>query len=47
MRGEGEGEGGGGRGGGEHESPHHNFVVIAWMIMKFAIGIKLDYSTHW
>ena len=26
----------------EHEgTPHHNFVVIALMIMKFGIGIKL------
>ena len=23
-------------------SPHHNFVVIAPMIMKFGIGVKLD-----
>ena len=30
--------GGVGRG---HE-PHHNFVVIAPMIMKFGTGIKLD-----
>ena len=30
------GEGGGGM------SPHHNFVVIAAMIMKFGTGIKLD-----
>ena len=22
--------------------PHHNFVVIAWMIMKFGTGIKVD-----
>ena len=29
-------------GGGGHEGPHHNFVVIAPMIMKFGTGIKLD-----
>ena len=29
-----------GRGG--HEGPHHNFVVIALMIMKFGTDIKLD-----
>ena len=29
-------------GGGGHEGPHHNFVVIALMIMKFSTGIKLD-----
>ena len=29
-------------GGGEHEGPHHNFVVIVPMIMKFGTGIKLD-----
>ena len=29
-------------GGGEHEGPHHNFVVIARMIMKFGTGVKLD-----
>ena len=34
--------GGGGGGGGGHEAPHHNFVVIAPMIMKFGTGIKLD-----
>ena len=28
--------------GGGHESPHHNFVVIAPMIMKFGRGVKLD-----
>ena len=22
--------------------PHHNFVVIALMIMKFSTGVKLD-----
>ena len=32
----------GGGGGGEHEGSHHNFVVIAPMIMKFGTGIKLD-----
>ena len=26
----------------EHEAPHHNFVVIAPMIMKFGTGVKLD-----
>ena len=31
-----------GGGGGGHEGPHHNFVVIASMIMKFGTGIKLD-----
>ena len=31
-----------GGGGGGHEGPHHNFVVIAPMIMKFSTGIKLD-----
>ena len=25
-----------------HEGPHHNFVVIAPMIMKFGTGIKFD-----
>ena len=25
-----------------HEGPHHNFVVITLMIMKFGTGIKLD-----
>ena len=29
-------------GGGGHEGPHHNFVVIAPMIMKFDTGVKLD-----
>ena len=29
-----------GRGG--MRNPHHNFVVIAPMIMKFGTGIKLD-----
>ena len=29
-------------GGGGHESPHHNFVVIAPMITKFGTDIKLD-----
>ena len=23
-------------------APHHNFVVIAMMIMKFGTGVKLD-----
>ena len=27
---------------GGHEGPHHNFVVIAPMIMKFDTGVKLD-----
>ena len=27
---------------GGHEGPHHNFVVIAPMIMKFGTGVKLD-----
>ena len=29
---------------GEHEDPHHNFVVIAPIIMKFGFGtgLKLD-----
>ena len=27
---------------GGHEGPHHNFVDIAPMIMKFGTGIKLD-----
>ena len=31
--------GGGGRG---HDAPHHKFVVIALMIMKFGRSIKLD-----
>ena len=30
---------GGGRG---HESPHHNFVVFAPMIIKFDTVVKLD-----
>ena len=29
----------GGRG---DEGPHHNFVVVALMIMKFGTGFKLD-----
>ena len=33
---------GGGGGAGVHEWPHHNFVVIAPMIMKFGTSIKLD-----
>ena len=28
-------------GGGGHECPHHNFVVVAPMIMKFGTGVKL------
>ena len=32
--------GGGGMGG--HEGPHHNFVVIAPMIMKFGTGVMPD-----
>ena len=28
--------------GGGHEGPHHNFVVIALMNMKFGTGVKLD-----
>ena len=28
--------------GGGHEGPHHSFVVVAPMIMKFGTGIKLD-----
>ena len=27
---------------GGHEGPHHNFVVIAPMIMKFCTDAKLD-----
>ena len=29
-------------GGGGGEGPHHNFVVIAPMIMKIGTGVKLD-----
>ena len=29
-------------GGGHEASPHHNFVVIAPMIIKFGTGVKLD-----
>ena len=29
-------------GGGSMRDPHHNFVVIAPMIMKFGTGVKLD-----
>ena len=29
-------------GGGGHEGLHHNFVIIAPMIMKLGTGIKLD-----
>ena len=32
----------GGGGGGGMRAPHHNFVVIAPMIMKFTTGAKLD-----
>ena len=32
----------GGRGEGQMWGPHHNFVVVALIIMKFATGIKLD-----
>ena len=28
--------------GGGMRAPHHNFVVIAPMIMKFGTGVKLD-----
>ena len=31
-----------GGGGGGLDGPHHNFVVIAPMIMKLGTGIKLD-----
>ena len=31
-----------GGGGGGMRAPHHNFVVIAQMIMKFGTGVKLD-----
>ena len=31
-----------GGGGGWHDVPHHTFVVIAPMIMKFGRGVKLD-----
>ena len=31
-----------GGGGGGMRAPHHNFVVIAPMIMKFGTGVKLD-----
>ena len=27
---------------GVHEDPHHNFTVIALMIVKFGTGIKFD-----
>ena len=33
-----------GGGGGGHDGPHHNFVAIVPMIMKFGTGIKLDVS---
>ena len=29
-------------GGGGMRAPHHNFVVVALMIMKFGTGVKLD-----
>ena len=29
-------------GGGGMRTPHHNFVVVALMIMKFDTGIKFD-----
>ena len=32
----------GGGGEGDYEGSHHNFVVIAPMIIKFGTGIKLD-----
>ena len=32
----------GGGGGGLSRAPHHNFVVIAPMIMKFGTGVKPD-----
>ena len=28
--------------GGGHEGPHHNFIVIAPMIIKFGTDVKLD-----
>ena len=31
-----------GGGGGGMRDPHHNFVVIALMIMEFGTGVKLD-----
>ena len=34
--------GGGGEGEGGMRCPHHTFVVIAPMIMKFGTGVKLD-----
>ena len=30
-----------------HKGPHHYFVVIALMIIKFATGTKFMYSTQW
>ena len=30
------------QGGGGMRVPHHNFVVIASIIMKFSTGVKLD-----
>ena len=35
-----------GGGGGGHDVPHHKFVVIVPMIMKFAEVSSLTYSTH-
>ena len=32
----------GGGGGGRREGPHHNFVVIAPMIIKLGTGVKHD-----
>ena len=32
----------GGGGGGGLEGPHHNFAVIAPMVMKFGTSVKLD-----
>ena len=36
------GRGGGGAGGGHDAIPHHNFVLVAPMIMKFGTVMKLD-----
>ena len=33
---------GGGGGGGGMKAPHHNFVVVTPMILKFGTGVKLD-----
>ena len=27
---------------GGHQGPHHNFAVVALMIMKFGTGVKFD-----